>query len=128
MRIDRRRLLGSAGALVAAGLADSACSRSAAAPAHAEIPAGDLAEGRRIIVTIGENPVEVSRAGKAVAARMLRCTHTGCVVRWDPPSRSYLCPCHEGRFDEEGRAIAGPAASPLRTLPAAVVGDRVRIG
>jgi nitrite reductase/ring-hydroxylating ferredoxin subunit len=129
--VDRRSLIGGAGALVAAGLAGSACSRTAAAPVRAiraEIPAAEIAGGRRVVVTIAENPVEVFRNQGAVVARMLRCTHSGCVVRWDAPTRSYLCPCHDGRFDENGRAVAGPPPSPLRVLPAAIVGDRVRIG
>jgi quinol---cytochrome c reductase iron-sulfur subunit, bacillus type len=41
------------------------------------------------------------------------CTHLGCLVSWDQKSRSFLCPCHGGKFDENGNRIAGPPPRPL---------------
>lgn len=46
-----------------------------------------------------------------------RCTHLGCQVRWDDGTGEFLCPCHGGRFDREGRCIAGPPPRPLTRLP-----------
>jgi Rieske Fe-S protein len=66
---------------------------------------------------LGNNPVEVHRGPDGVTARMLRCTHTGCFVRWRAAERDYLCACHEGRFDGAGKVLAGPPTLPLRSVP-----------
>lgn len=41
------------------------------------------------------------------------CTHLGCGVRWDKELRQFLCPCHDGKFDEGGKVVAGPPPRPL---------------
>jgi glycine/D-amino acid oxidase-like deaminating enzyme/nitrite reductase/ring-hydroxylating ferredoxin subunit len=43
----------------------------------------------------------------------LRCTHLGCLVRFNGAERSWDCPCHGSRFDVEGRVLEGPAVRPL---------------
>jgi len=45
-----------------------------------------------------------------------RCTHLGCVIRYDPISRQFVCPCHGSKFDLEGKRISGPAKHPLKKL------------
>jgi menaquinol-cytochrome c reductase iron-sulfur subunit len=45
-----------------------------------------------------------------------RCTHLGCQVRWDTSTGEFLCPCHGGRFDREGRCLGGPPPRPLPRL------------
>ncbi len=41
------------------------------------------------------------------------CTDLSCPVNWDEGSRTFLCPCHGGIFDQEGTPIAGPPNKPL---------------
>ncbi len=36
------------------------------------------------------------------------CSHLGCRVRWDAPKKQYLCPCHGGVYDRDGKVVAGP--------------------
>jgi cytochrome b6-f complex iron-sulfur subunit len=36
------------------------------------------------------------------------CPHLGCQVHWEPQNERFFCPCHNGAFDAEGRALAGP--------------------
>lgn len=43
------------------------------------------------------------------------CTHLGCTVHWDASKNIYVCACHGGQFDNEGRVIAGPPPRPLDT-------------
>jgi menaquinol-cytochrome c reductase iron-sulfur subunit len=44
------------------------------------------------------------------------CTHLGCGVRWDDTQQKFLCPCHNGSFDIEGKNVAGPPPRPLPKL------------
>ena len=88
----------------------------------------DLAEGARVRREVGGVPVEIRRQDGAVIARSLLCTHQGCEVTWREGTGDYLCPCHDGRFDGDGRPLYGPPRLPLRLLPVTVTGDEVVIG
>lgn len=97
-------------------------------PAGVAIPLSELEGGRRVVVTVRADPVEVSRAGYSVVARSLLCTHTGCVVKWKEERGEYVCPCHEGRYDAGGQVVAGAPSKPQPTLPVRISGGRAYIG
>ena len=42
-----------------------------------------------------------------------RCPHMGCALRWNAEERSWDCPCHGSRFDEQGRLLDSPATDDL---------------
>ena len=43
-----------------------------------------------------------------------RCTHAGCSVDFDAPSRCFSCPCHRGAYDARmGQVMYGPPRRPL---------------
>lgn len=39
----------------------------------------------------------------------IRCTHMGCALKWNDEERSWDCPCHGSRYDEDGHLINNPA-------------------
>lgn len=43
----------------------------------------------------------------------VRCTHLGCLLRFNGAERSWDCPCHGSRFDVDGAVLEGPAVRPL---------------
>ncbi len=42
------------------------------------------------------------------------CTHLGCIVTWKEDQNIFKCPCHDGRYDADGKVISGPPAAPLK--------------
>jgi Rieske Fe-S protein len=81
------------------------------------VPFADLPPGRRVVVFRGDEPVEVRRDADGIVVRSLLCTHMGCRVRWNEEISSYDCPCHNARFDADGRPVLGPATRPLAEVP-----------
>lgn len=57
-----------------------------------------------------------------------RCTHLGCPFDWDDKVRGFLCPCHNGEFDENGRVTGGPPPRPLDRYEYKVDGDVLYAG
>ena len=47
----------------------------------------------------------------------LRCTHLGCLLRFNGAETSWDCPCHGSRFDVDGAVLTGPAVKPLPRKP-----------
>ncbi|MFN2569564.1 MAG: ubiquinol-cytochrome c reductase iron-sulfur subunit [Candidatus Dormibacteria bacterium] len=41
------------------------------------------------------------------------CSHMQCDVHWDENLDQFLCPCHGGLYDKDGRNVGGPPPSPL---------------
>ena len=75
----------------------------------ADVPAG---EGRVVRDGLGKTGVFRAEDG-TVHAVSLRCTHLGCLLRWNGAERSWDCPCHGSRFDVDGSVLEGPATKPL---------------
>lgn len=64
----------------------------------------------------GLGPLAVTHAaGGKFFALLGACTHRGCTVDWADDTKQFVCPCHRGRFDAQGKVLAGP---PHRPLPA----------
>ena len=43
-----------------------------------------------------------------------KCTHEGCTVQYVPGDSVIWCACHDGKFDLDGKVIAGPPPRPLK--------------
>ncbi|WP_323379858.1 FAD-dependent oxidoreductase [Streptomyces alkaliphilus] len=82
-------------------------------PAEAD-SVDDLAPGTGALVRVGGRKAAVYRdpAG-TVHALSARCTHLGCLVRFNEVETAWECPCHGSRFDVDGSVVQGPATKPL---------------
>lgn len=62
------------------------------------------------------NEVLVKRDAAGLTAFSSTCPHLGCHVHWEADKQRFFCPCHNGVFDAEGVAIAGPPAAAGQSL------------
>jgi glycine/D-amino acid oxidase-like deaminating enzyme/nitrite reductase/ring-hydroxylating ferredoxin subunit len=74
----------------------------------------DLAPGEGSVVRDGLSQKAVFRDDDGKLRQVsARCTHLGCLVRFNAAERTWDCPCHGSRFDVDGSVIEGPATKPL---------------
>lgn len=89
----------------------------------------DLEVGKPVQVTYERNRWEkgtlrsypqrvyvVKDAAGAVSAIDPTCTHLGCICYWDDSIRMFMCPCHGGAFDVNGKVTLGPPPKALKRL------------
>jgi menaquinol-cytochrome c reductase iron-sulfur subunit len=57
-----------------------------------------------------------------------RCAHLGCPVRYIQASQKFVCPCHGGIYDIQGKVLGGPPVRPLDRFYTRVVAGRVQVG
>ena len=77
-------------------------------------PSQDLAPGQGRVVAQGPRQVAECRDADGTLHRLsARCTHLGCIVRWNEGDTTWDCPCHGSRFDADGTVLNGPASAPL---------------
>jgi nitrite reductase/ring-hydroxylating ferredoxin subunit len=75
----------------------------------------DLPPGEARVVRdgpAGKTGVYRDREG-ALHGVSLRCTHLGCLLRFNAAETSWDCPCHGSRFGVDGGVLEGPAVHPL---------------
>jgi glycine/D-amino acid oxidase-like deaminating enzyme/nitrite reductase/ring-hydroxylating ferredoxin subunit len=74
----------------------------------------DVPRGEARVVRQGIGRIGVYRdEDGALHGVSLRCTHLGCLLRFNAAERSWDCPCHGSRFDADGAVLEGPATCPL---------------
>ena len=57
-----------------------------------------------------------------------RCAHLGCPVRYVQSAENFICPCHGGVYDFQGKRIGGPPPRPLDRFQTRVRDGLVEIG
>jgi len=57
-----------------------------------------------------------------------RCMHLGCPVRYVEASERFICPCHGGVYDIEGKVSDGPPVRPLDRFYTRVRNGNVEVG
>lgn len=56
------------------------------------------------------NPVASARGenGQGITVLSALCPHLGCPVNWHPDQSEFVCPCHGGIFNSDGKHTGGP--------------------
>lgn len=55
------------------------------------------------------------------------CTHAGCNVSYAPNSKRFICPCHGGSFDMNGKVLGGPPPSSLPQYKVSLDGTHLTV-
>jgi Rieske Fe-S protein len=76
---------------------------------------------RRGSSDLGEDP-------NGYVAISTRCAHLGCPVRFVEAAANFICPCHGGVYDFEGKVIGGPPVRPLDRFQTRVRGGQLEVG
>ena len=121
--------LGLTGAACAAGLAP-ALEPPPLPPGYGrvKVPVSEVTESAGKKVIVRGKPVLLFRKDGEVRAFSAVCPHAGCVVDWKAARGEIVCPCHNGRFDDQGGILGGPVKSPLKKIPVVEAGDVVEVG
>ena len=56
----------------------------------------------------------LAAVGNLLTPTAPRCPHMGCALKWNKAERSWDCPCHGSRFEQNGKLIDNPAAGNLK--------------
>jgi menaquinol-cytochrome c reductase iron-sulfur subunit len=70
---------------------------------------------------LGENP-------KEIIALSNRCAHLGCPVRFVQAADNFICPCHGGVYEFQGKPIGGPPVRPLDHFQTRIRKGQVEVG
>ena len=105
-------------------------------------PADDFVSDtyRQAVITIvegvgdsGKTTVYIRRAAPtstrtrtSYIAISTRCAHLGCPVRFVAAAGNFICPCHGGVYDFEGKVIGGPPVRPLDRFQTRVTARHAR--
>ena len=73
-------------------------------------------------------PSELDEDPGTFIAISTRCAHLGCPVRFVEAAGNFICPCHGGVYDFQGKRIGGPPVRPLDRFQTRVRNGQVELG
>jgi cytochrome b6-f complex iron-sulfur subunit len=91
------------------------------------LEAGSIPPGGSAMLVIGTTPVIAIRGEDGITAFHAACTHLGCLVQWNKDGRQFICPCHEGVYDANGRVVSGPPPRDLKRCRVETMKDKIEI-
>ncbi|MBU0994266.1 MAG: Rieske (2Fe-2S) protein [Proteobacteria bacterium] len=94
---------------------------------HFEIDLSKLPDGESAFMSLSDIPVIAVNRGDNYRIFNATCTHLGCLVKWDPSGKRFICPCHGGIYNEDGEVVAGPPPAAIKEYKTEVSGTFVKI-
>ena len=87
-----------------------------------------IGEAGKTTVYVRRGSEELGEDPNGYIAISTRCAHLGCPVRFVEAAGNFICPCHGGVYDFEGKVIGGPPVRPLDRFQTRVRAGKVEIG
>jgi cytochrome b6-f complex iron-sulfur subunit len=84
-----------------------------------------IPDGAAVAVKVGLTSILVIRLDGKLSAVKSKCTHLGCVVKWNEKEKLIKCPCHNATFAADGTKPTTPAELPLPPLPVTEADNQV---
>jgi menaquinol-cytochrome c reductase iron-sulfur subunit len=97
-------------------------------PVTATLVAGVGETGKTTVYIRRGNPQLPDETSDEFIAISTRCAHAGCPVRWINASSRFVCPCHGGVYDFQGKVTGGPPVRPLDRFETRIRNGQVQIG
>ncbi|MGZ5361518.1 MAG: QcrA and Rieske domain-containing protein [Solirubrobacterales bacterium] len=73
----------------------------------------DIGEAGKTTAYVRRGSPDLAEDENGYVAITTRCAHLGCPVRFVQSAGNFICPCHGGVYDFEGKVIGGPPVRPL---------------
>ena len=83
--------------------------------------------GEAVPMDLGGQKILVLKTEDGVAVFSRRCTDLGCLVSWNKERQQFVCPCHQGTFDKNGKNISGPPPRPLDRMELVRRGEQLYV-
>jgi cytochrome b6-f complex iron-sulfur subunit len=80
-------------------------------------PASDYPAGTANTQFLATYGIVLANDSGTVIAIRPKCTHRGCIAKWDEEHRKFVCPCHGSEYNLLGEPIKGPAKQALPAVP-----------
>jgi Rieske Fe-S protein len=88
----------------------------------------DIGETGKTTAYIRRGSPELDESPDEFIAVSNRCVHAGCPTRFVQAAGNFICPCHGGVYDFQGKVIGGPPVRPLDRFQTRVQSGRVEVG
>jgi Rieske Fe-S protein len=88
----------------------------------------EIGEAGKTLAYVRKGSKELGEKPEEYVAISTRCAHLGCPVRFVEAAGNFICPCHGGVYDFQGKVIGGPPVRPLDRFQTRVRGGQVEIG
>ena len=97
-------------------------------PKTITLSAGVGEAGKSTVYIRKTNPQLPGEKAGGFVAISTRCAHLGCPVRWVVAADRFVCPCHGGVYDFQGKVVGGPPVRPLDRFVTRVRNGQVQLG
>jgi menaquinol-cytochrome c reductase iron-sulfur subunit len=97
-------------------------------PKVISIQEGTGEAGKTTVYIRKRGPQDRDKLTYPYVAISTRCAHLGCPVRFVQASERFICPCHGGIYESDGKVAGGPPVRPLDRFETKVAGGRVLVG
>jgi len=87
-----------------------------------------IGDAGKTTVYIRKGSTDLDEDPNTFIAISTRCAHLGCPVRFVRAAGNFICPCHGGVYDFEGKVIGGPPVRPLDRFQTRVENGQLQIG
>ncbi len=87
-----------------------------------------IGEAGKTTVYVRQGSTDLKEDPSDYIAISTRCAHLGCPVRYVEAAGNFICPCHGGVYDFQGKVTGGPPVRPLDRFQTRVANGQVEIG